>query len=60
MYHSERGCNRGELCHFIHDPKYEGKEIPKFANNNMNRFKKFPFMNPMPPVGGFNNQINMN
>jgi len=53
MYHSEKGCNRGELCHFIHDPKYEGKEIPRFTNNN--KFKKFPFLNPMPPVGGFNN-----
>ena len=52
MYHSEKGCNRGELCHFIHDPKYEGKEIPRFSTNN--KFKKFPFLNPIPPMNGLN------
>lgn len=29
-FHSAVGCNRGEQCHFIHDPKFAGTFIPNF------------------------------
>lgn len=29
-FHSQGGyCNKGELCHFIHEPMYQGREIPR-------------------------------
>lgn len=56
LYHSEKGCNRGEMCHFIHEKAFEGKEIPRgqlnnyaqnINNNNNNgiNMKQFPNRN---------------
>jgi len=28
LYHSNAGCNRGEFCHFVHNPEFAGKEVP--------------------------------
>jgi hypothetical protein len=30
LFHSTVGCSRGEFCHFIHDEKFAGKEIPQY------------------------------
>ena len=32
-FHSSLGCNRGEMCHFIHDPEFAGTDIPNFSFN---------------------------
>jgi len=30
MYHSQHGsCTRGEMCHFIHNPQFIGRELPE-------------------------------
>ena len=27
-FHSAKGCTRGDNCNFIHDPKYQGTQVP--------------------------------
>lgn len=46
MYHSATAsCNRGEFCHFIHDPKYIGRDIPQ----DIWKPKKRPAQELVPP-----------
>ena len=43
-YHSSTGCTRGENCFFIHDPNFQGREIPNF--NPRNYESRFPIQIP--------------
>ena len=43
MYHGIQGCLRGDTCHFIHDPAYQGQEIPRdvllrIRHDNLQKF----------------------
>ncbi|TNV82917.1 hypothetical protein FGO68_gene12772 [Halteria grandinella] len=44
-YHSQVGyCSKGDSCHFIHEPQYQGREIPRdempmIRNKNQNRLR---------------------
>ena len=30
LYHGVHGfCNRGDICHFIHESKFRGRDIPR-------------------------------
>jgi hypothetical protein len=57
LFHSATGsCGRGDFCHFIHDPKYHGKELPeeywKNKKHHLSDFPQFPgpySMRPFPP-----------
>ncbi len=51
LYHSERGgCTRGEFCHFIHDPKYAGKELPsEYWKSRKRPLSELPSCPPYPP-----------
>lgn len=37
-------CNKGDSCNFIHEPKFQGREIPRdelarIRNSNMQKFQ---------------------
>eukprot|EP00347_Sterkiella_histriomuscorum_P021810 403332689 len=29
QYHGPEGCSRGDTCHFIHEPQYQGVDLPR-------------------------------
>jgi hypothetical protein len=62
-YHSSTGCTRGDNCFFIHDPKFQGREIQNFDSRNYNRNFPLPINNlinqTLIPGFGFGNQFNV-
>ncbi|TNV86932.1 hypothetical protein FGO68_gene12121 [Halteria grandinella] len=50
LYHGPQGCTRGDQCHFIHDPIYQGIDIPKeiLLKTRQDNSSKYGSMQPVP------------
>ena len=47
LFHSTVGCSRGDFCHFIHDERFSGREIPQMELQKKQRSMAPAIRSPM-------------